>query len=163
MKETLDYNMVNVKENIVEILRNLGISYEKIVHEPVFTMEEAEKACGHTPSEGVKTLLLASGKGELYLAVLRGDNRLDFKKIKEVLKTKKISLADSEEVHKIGVTEGALTPFGYGVKIPVLLDSSIFEEKSSYINPGVNTETFKLKSEDLSKAITHWATKVYAI
>lgn len=157
MTEHSPKNMETVKANIENILKKLNIRYESIQHAAVFTMEEAERACNHTPQEGVKTLLVKSDGGELSLAVLRGDHRLDFQKAKDLIKARKVRMADSQDLEKIGVSEGALTPFGYQVPLQVLLDNSISETQYSYINPGVNTETFKLKSKNLIKAIKLWA------
>jgi len=155
--------MEEVKNKVVEILKDLNIKYERIVHGSVYTMDEAEKACGHTQEEGVKTLLLKSENNDLYLAVLRGDHRLDFKKVIGLIGVKGIKMADIKDLEYLGVKQGALVPFGYQKHLPVLLDLSIAQTKFSYINPGVNTETFKLESKDLIEAVTSWSSSIIAL
>ena len=166
LTKLISYNMVemeqtktSVKENIVSLFSELNIKFEEIHHRPVFTMEEAEAECGHRTEEGIKTLALKY-EGGLALAVLRADHRLDFKAAASVLNIKKVKMASSEDLKTINVETGGLAPFGYLTKLDVLYDYSINSENTVYINPGVNNITFKLRSEDLAKAVNYWAKTV---
>jgi Ala-tRNA(Pro) deacylase len=155
--------MGKVEKKILELLRKQNISFQEIKHDPVFTMEQAEEVCKHKTEEGVKTLLIRGENGVLALAVLRGDHRLDFGAARKSLKSKRISFGDETDLGEIGVSTGGLSPFGYDQSLPVILDRTIAETDFSYINPGDNTKTIKLRSGDLVSAIRFWAKEIFDI
>jgi Ala-tRNA(Pro) deacylase len=146
---------------VTQILHDLGIQYTRTMHEPVHTMEQADKVSGNKPGEGVKSLLVRtySSKHEYSFAVVawRGDRRVDWKSLADGLQVKKVSLASEEEVvETLGITIGAVTPFGYENRLPVVFDTAILENSASYINSGKSEQTIQLHPADLLRAIDQW-------
>ena len=57
------------------LLKMLGISYEEIEHEAVYTIEQAQRIKRMTDGAGCKNLFLTDRKGGYILAVLQEDKR----------------------------------------------------------------------------------------
>lgn len=153
--------VIETKQNVIQVLEKLGINYKLTHHEPVFTMEQASKICGHRPEEGIKTLLakIYKTKKDKYfvLVVWRGEQKVDLARLSELLNAKEAKLASKEEVFEcLGIEVGSLTPFGYSKKLPVVFNKSILENKRVFINPGRHDETIEMSSQDLTKAILYW-------
>ncbi len=152
---------MNVQESVVGILQRENIHFEVFHHEPVYTMEQAALVSGHKPEEGIKTLLIRTYKTksayDFALVVWRGDRQVNWSRVSDGLRIKKVSMASEEEVEQIlGIKIGALTPFGYIQKLPVIFDKAILENITAYINPGRHDETLQLASGDLFTAIHSW-------
>ena len=152
---------MNVQEFVEDILHREKIRFEVFHHEPVYTMEQAALVCGHRPEEGVKTLMIRTYKTksqyDFALVVWRGDRQVNWNHIATELNVKKVSMASEDEVEQtLGIKIGALTPFGYTQKLPVIFDKAILENTTAYINPGRHDETLQLASGDLFAAIHSW-------
>ena len=145
-------------DKIVDLLKSNEGQYSEIVHEAVYTSEEAAKVRGVSASCGVKSLVLKAKTG-FVLAILPGDKKLDSKKFKKLPGIKDFRFATPEEVREImGCEIGACYPFsrfsreaGFGsiAKLPMYADKSLSESVEIYFNPGVHTKTIKMAWEDL--------------
>ncbi len=143
-----------VFQTIVHKLSSANISYTILEHEPVYTLEQARKACGNLPEQNVKVLFAKAYKSkenfDYFLIVWAGNKQVDFQQIAASLGVKKVRLASPEEVQtELGIEIGALSPFGYESRYPIVFDRSLLEQRDLFINPGVHDKTIKLESKDL--------------
>ena len=92
----------------------------------VESVESASRASGYPPDRILKTLIV-KGDGEYYAVIIRGDRRLNLKKLAERLGLKDVRLARPGEIRKLlGVGPGEVSPLMEGIsKLHVLVDSSI--------------------------------------
>src|SRR4051812_49337928 len=113
----------NPYQEITSLLKNSSISFEEIHHEPVRTSEEAAAVRGLSMSEGAKSLLLKCD-GNLTLAIIPSNRKLDSKKVKKLLKVKDIRFATPEEVkEQMGCEVGACYPFGQIAGVKTIVDT----------------------------------------
>lgn len=143
--------MSNPYEEIVKLLRSKAVHFEELLHEPVYTSEQAAAVRGLQMHAGAKSLLLKAGD-EFVLAVLPGDRKLDSKKLREYLGVKELRFAKPEEVKEVmGCEIGACYPFGEIAGVRMIVDPSLSENEIISFNPGVHNKSIKIGWEDYSK------------
>lgn len=140
-------------QNILAYLTQKGIYFELFQHEPVFTSEKASEVVNHAEAEGTKSLALKTNEG-FAIATVSGKERLDFKRIKQLLGVKTLKMCDAESLEKeLGTEIGGLAPFGYDSGIKLMVSRTLFSQKNIYINPGRNDVTIRLKGEDFASVM----------
>src|SRR3989338_4806987 len=132
-----------------EELKKLGIRHEILEHPPLVKVEEVQKYLRSTIREAGATILM-NADGQYIAIVRRGDCKLNFNKIKKILKISNLRVATDDEFKNI-----TKVPIGaaqlYYSQIPTLIDSKIFELE--YVNAGSGSlsYTFRYKTSDLKK------------
>lgn len=130
---------------IEAILTSQNVWFERFVHAPVITSEDAAAlrvSDGYTMSEGAKSLIVSAvsrGGGQHFvMIVVPGDRRFDRKKLKEATGYHDIRFATAEEVAAItgGVVRGGVPPWGNLFSIPVLVDRALYEKEKLIFNAG---------------------------
>jgi len=143
--------------NIYQVLDDLKIKYTKYIHQPVYTIAEAERYCSHIPGGKSKNLLLRNRKGNKhYLVVVRSDKKLDLEKLQDFLQESNLSFASEERLMKcLGLTPGSVSPFGLvndlEKEVQVVIDSDLLGYDELQYHPNINTETLVLSVEDFKK------------
>lgn len=140
-----------------EKLKSLSISYEEIEHEPVKTVEEANKVCEKIDGVGCKNLFLKSKENRYYLVLLEGKKRADLQKIASLVSTKKVIFASDGELKDIlNVEPGSVTPMAilYDKKkqVTILIDEDLVGKKL-LVHPNQNTKTMSISFSDLVRWI----------
>jgi Ala-tRNA(Pro) deacylase len=116
----------SVTDTIRNLLKQHGVSFHEVQHEPTLTSEESAKARGEDLRTGAKAIVLKTDD-EFQLFVLAADSKLDSAAIKRHLGVKKLRFATSEELFGItGLVPGSVPPFGAPV-LPLRLyaDSAV--------------------------------------
>lgn len=124
-------------------------------HAPVLTSEEASKTRGDQLREGIKALLFTNGVNEWVIVDLPADQKVDKKKVAEVMgwSKGKIRMATSEEVlEKTGCEIGAVPPFAHKEKIQILVDVGIYQNQKSAFNIGLRTQSVKIPTAEMKIA-----------
>ena len=86
--------------NIYEIIEKLNIKYEEIVHDAVYTMEEAMKIKKSLEGIECKNLFLKS-KDNYFLLVIEGTKKANLKEIEKKFNIKRLTFASEEELMSI--------------------------------------------------------------
>lgn len=148
-------------QEVYDYLEKNKIPYERIDHEPVYTMEEMD-AYGITAKGTIcKNLFLRDAKGKRhFLVVLGKDKKADLKYIRQQLGTTALSFASDERLSKyLGLTKGAVSPMGLihdaDAQVEVVIDKDFMFEKHFGCHPNENTATIILDFKDLKKVITN--------
>jgi Ala-tRNA(Pro) deacylase len=130
---------------VTSLLERLRIPYRLVEHPPVFTVAESME---HLDKEvPVKNLLLVEkGNGRKLLVIMSGVQRLDTKRLAELVGCRKLSFADSELLMAtLGVTPGAVSLFGIlhpgSAGVEVVLDEDLLRAPELGFHPGENTAT----------------------
>ena len=145
--------MINPFESIIKLLESQNVPYRVIEHKAVFTSEDAACVRGLSVSEGAKSLLLKTDD-HFVLIVMPGDRRLDSKKLKNVLGSKKLRFATPEEVREIMSCEiGACYPFGNILGLRTLVDTSFVMSEFICASPGKHTASVRLKWADYQRVV----------
>jgi Ala-tRNA(Pro) deacylase len=140
---------MTVHEKIIDLLDKNNVEYEVIEHEPVFTSADAAKIRDTNVSMGAKALVLMADKKPV-LAVVPGNERLDFKKFKKEYGVKDLRMAKPEEVFEITTLEiGSIPPVGKAMDLKSYYDESFLEKDVVAFNAGSHTISIKMKAKDL--------------
>lgn len=152
--------MITEKEkDLFSILTKLGIDYKRYEHEPVYTVEEANKISGNIPGAHVKNLFVCSRKDlNYYLIILPDEKKADLKKISKEIDDKGLHLASEESLLKyLNIKPGNVGPFSliYDKEkaVTVLIDRSLKGECPDGLgfHPNTNTATIVVSETNFNK------------
>lgn len=142
---------MSVLEKIRKLLDTAGVDYELLEHEPVFTSKEASNIRDEDISNGAKSLVLI-GDGSPLLVVVPGDDKVDFRKVKNHLNISNLRMATPEEVNNITTIKvGAIPPVGKAIGINSYYDNSFLFKDEVAFNAGHHEVSIIMSSEDLIK------------
>lgn len=144
-----------VTEQIEELLRARGVWYERFIHEPVRTSEEAAKMRPeYLLKQGTKSLVIrAKRPGEekrFIMVIVPGDKKFDRKKLKKETTYDDARFATPEEVGGLtgGILPGGVPPFGNLFGFPVFLDRAVLENEKIIFNAGDRRVSIAMQSAD---------------
>jgi Ala-tRNA(Pro) deacylase len=134
-------------------LRDEGIPFREVEHQPTFTSEESAKARGEDLKVGAKALLVRFDD-QFGNFVLPADRQLDSGMVKRQLNVKRLRFATPDELLQLtGLVPGSLPPFGRPiVPFELFADSSL----------GVDSDRLAFNAGSLTVSIvmsvTDWET-----
>ena len=129
-------------------LREQGIVFSVLRHEPVFTSEQAAAVRGTPLASGAKALVLKAGDG-FFLAVLPADRKLDSKKARDALGVKSMRFATKDEVQQLtGLQPGSIPPFGSLFELKTCCDPALGDNSSINFNAGDHSISIQMSYAD---------------
>ncbi len=139
------------RNQILVFLKKSGISFEHLVHAPVFTSKQAAKVRGVSLKQDVKAMVLSSNSKELFLFCLSADRKIDFKKAARVAGVGRLFLASPADVFRVtGCEIGSVSPFSGTISnLKTFFDRQILENETIEFNIGLHTDSVRMKSADL--------------
>lgn len=141
---------------VYEVLKELNIDYEKLEHEPVYTVEEAQNIEGKIQGVGCKNLFMKNKHDKYYLYMLKEDKKADLKNVAKILECGRLKFASEEELYELlKLKRGSVTPLGIindDSKVTIILDKEL-QDQRLLVHPNVNTATISILYEDLLKVI----------
>src|SRR5437588_12948687 len=127
---------MSVFERIGSLLRERGVSFTVLRHEPVFTSEQAAAVRGTPLSSGAKALVMKAGE-KFVMLVLPADRKLDSRKARSALGVKALRFASKEEVESLtGLQPGSIPPFGSLFGLPTYCDPPLGANPALNFNAG---------------------------
>jgi len=97
------------------------------------TVEDAARELGTDVTHIAKTLLTHLADGRFVVAILRGDTRLDRRKLCRAAQAKAMTLAKADEVLEMtGYPVGGVPPFPLKADLAVFIDSHVLEVDTVY-------------------------------
>lgn len=154
--------------DLYTILSDLGIAYEEVEHDPVYTVEQAQSIKSKISGIGCKNLFLTDHRRTKYLLVILEESKqADLKQIAIVAETSRLSFASNEELHEIlRLSPGSVSPFGIiydkSNRVTLLIDADLRGKKLLF-HPNINTKTLAISFDDIIRFIesTSHAYKVF--
>jgi Ala-tRNA(Pro) deacylase len=141
-----------VTQKIIDYLQSKDIPFEKLTHEPVTTSDAAAGARASSLSQGAKALIVKADD-KYYHLIISAAERVDNKKLRQILQTRRVRFANSEELLELtGCQPGAVPPFGNLFGLPVFMDDALLSEDTVYFNCGSHTVSLRMSREDLAQA-----------
>ena len=140
-----------MSSSLTRALDDAGIEYELLSHTHTETAAGEAAALGLSPSEVAKTLVLTTPAGNLR-AVLAASDRLDLRKVRDVLGSgKHVELAREEDMARDypEFELGAVPPLGGSRRDPVLIDRRLAEWNSLVLEAGSHEQSIRLQTADL--------------
>lgn len=144
-------------QTISHYLSSLDIAFERLEHEPFFTVEETLGAYAQMGIPENKSLFVRDEKKRrLFLVVIAGEKRADLKNLAQAFGEKRLSFCSPQTLEeKLCTSPGSVSPFGLAMpeaaKIEVLFDLDLLSSEHIGFHPNLNTETWKLKTQDFKK------------
>jgi Ala-tRNA(Pro) deacylase len=131
-------------------LTDMGINNEIVEHPSLKTPPEVQEYLGLTLADGLSTMLMKAGD-EFIAVVRRCDTRLDSKKLKKLVGTSKLRMANLEEFSELtnGLPLGTARVFTPNLK--TYLDESLFEKEHLTSGSGSFTCSVRVRCADLEK------------
>ena len=142
-------------EELLSKLDALGIQYETVSHEPVFTVEESQALCSDLPGIHIKNLFLRDKKKNLFLVTVQEDTQVDLKALrKQIGASGNLSFGNAGLLMEVlGVIPGAVTPLAVfndaDARVKVVLDKDIMSAELLQAHPLRNDRTTAMKPDDL--------------
>ena len=134
-------------------LEELGLEYRliKLKRRAVSVQDVIDNADDDIdPAEICKTILVKDRAGRMYAVLLRGCDRIDFKKLRKVLG--KLSVASREDCGRVaGVEPGAICPLT--LNIPVYVDEKVLRLESINFGSGNHLYGIEVRINDLAKML----------
>ncbi len=145
--------MASVYDAIIGLLRQHQIPYKEFDHEPILNYDDAEKQKQKFQWSGTesKNVFMKGDDSTYYVFVTFQGQRVDFKKLKELLGVK-LSIASEDDVRAVAqCVPGCVAPFGFSSDITILLDPTLFTHTDYLFSPGVTTKTIQTNVQELKK------------
>ena len=144
-----------LETKIYDTLDELGITYERAVHDHADTIEEClevEKVLG---AEICKNLLVCNAQKTLYIFVMMpGGKKFLTKLLSKQLGTARLSFASPDALREIlGVGPGSVSVLelvNEGAKdVRLVIDEDLLTQDHIGCHPGLNNATLRLKTSDI--------------
>ena len=141
-----------ISSRLKTFLAKQKITYTSHKHPTAYTAQEIAAAQHVSGKQLAKCVLVKTDKGHA-LAVLPAIELVDFAKLKNVLRVKKLSLASEPDIQRLfpDVDVGAMSPFGNLYNIPTVVDKALTEAEEIVCNAGSHTQTVTLRYRDFEK------------
>ena len=141
---------------VYDLLDKLGISFERVDHEPAETME----ACLAVdevlaPAVICKNLFLCNTqKTNFYLLMIRDDKKFKTKEISKQINSARLSFAPYEFMEQfLDITPGSVSVMGLmndtENKVKLLVDEDVINSEYVGCHPCINTSSMRLKTKDV--------------
>ena len=155
-------NLARLYQNNLGLLRDSGVEYQEVKHEPVLTYEQAAQVRTQFNLTGVesKSLFLKLKDGRYCMFVSIQGKRFDSKRLKQLLGSKPSICTDEELIEKTGCVPKAACPFGHASEITLIVDVEIFEQDRYIYSPGPPGRTIEVAAEDVRRVLAHCPNEV---
>ena len=140
---------------LLAYLDDLGITYTRHGHPPLFTVEDSRQMRGAIPGAHTKNLFMLDRQKAPWLATCREDRKIRIKDLERAVGAKGLSFGKPEALLEVlGVTPGAVTAFGLfndrdTHRVRFLLDRQMIEEEPINMHPLHNEATLAVSRDGL--------------
>jgi len=137
-----------------EFLKKNSINYKSLTHSEAFTAQEIAAAM-HVHGREVLKSVMIKADGRFVMAVLPASSRVDFKKLKDVLKDNDLRLASETEFKSLfpDCEPGAEPPFGNLYNVETVVDRSVTEDEHIFFNAGNHYEAMEMDYKDFENLV----------
>ncbi|MGO2084055.1 YbaK/EbsC family protein [Vagococcus sp.] len=149
--------------NLADTFKSAGIYFELYDHRAIYTNEDAviiKEEQGFVGTE-TKSLFLKNKKDDHFIFFTFTTKSTDFKKIKQLV-GQRLSVVKPEEMEALtGQKPGAVSPFGYEEKVPMIIDAELLLQEKLVFAPGRPDQTMVVLVKDLSKIVELLSIETY--
>ncbi|MDU6266593.1 MAG: prolyl-tRNA synthetase associated domain-containing protein [Anaerocolumna aminovalerica] len=142
---------------VYDLLDELGISYQRVDHEALATMDACQEVDRLLEVNMCKNLFLSNEqKTKFYLLLMPGDKKFKTKDLSKQIGSARLSFGSYEDMEKyLDITPGSVSIMGVmndkDNQVQLLLDEDITKEEYLACHPCINTSSIKIKMEDVLK------------
>jgi prolyl-tRNA editing enzyme YbaK/EbsC (Cys-tRNA(Pro) deacylase) len=137
-------------QHLDDVLKNAGADYSILMDDSSLkTALSGAQQHGITLQEPAPTLILKV-KDSYIAVIISGNTRISFKKLKQILNVKDVSMADPQTIFELtGAKIGEVSLIN--AELPTLIDVQVLQNKSCYGGCGVPNVTLRINPQDLVK------------
>ena len=151
-----DKSIADNRADLFAFFDQHNIAHETMDHPAFFTVEEGRDFKQQMPGGHSKNLFVKDKKGNLTLAVVHADTRVDLVALGKTLGAKgRFSFAKAELMEQVlGVTPGSVTPFALindsdNAIAHVVIDEAFMTFEKVWFHPLQNTASTAISPQDL--------------
>ncbi|MBP3305006.1 MAG: prolyl-tRNA synthetase associated domain-containing protein [Oscillospiraceae bacterium] len=147
------------EHRVYDFLDSLGISYQRIDHEPAMTMEACAAIDAALQATICKNLLLCNRQNTaFYLLMMVGDKHFKTSELSKQIGSSRLSFAGPEYMERfLDITPGSLSVLGLmndrEHHVALLIDEDVLKEEYFGCHPCINTSSLRLRTRDLIETI----------
>jgi Cys-tRNA(Pro)/Cys-tRNA(Cys) deacylase len=142
----------------VRELQRLGVSFRLHAYDfsglEASIALEAAAAMGAAPARVLKTLMAVVDDRTLVVTLVPADRDLNLKALASAMGGKRAAMADLTRAERVsGYVKGGISPFGQRQRSPAVVDRSVLEHQSVFVNGGRRGLEIELTPQDLIAAL----------
>jgi Ala-tRNA(Pro) deacylase len=143
-----------ISKKIKEYLEEEQVKYEIAEHPLAYTATEIAGS-QHVPGKQMVKSVIVKSNGNFIMCVLPAIHLVDFEKLKKVIGTTKLKLADEEDIETLfpDYEVGAEPPFGHLYGLKVYSEKILEEDNEIVFNAGTHTDVVKIKYADFKRLV----------
>ena len=144
---------------VYDLLDSLGVTYQRIDHEPAMTMEACAEIDRVLDATICKNLLLCNRQcTSFYLLMLPGEKSFKTSTFSKTIGSSRLSFADPQYMEEfLDITPGSVSVMGLmndkDRRVELIMDEDILKGEYSGFHPCINTSSLRLKTADLMEKI----------
>ena len=138
-----------------DLLDKLGISFQRLDHDPLPTIEACREVDEILDIDICKNLFLCNAKKtDFYLLLLPGKKKFRTAVLSKQIGSSRLSFADPDYMNQfLNITPGSVSVLGLmndtENKVQLLIDKEVLTSEYFGCHPCINTSSLKLKTTDL--------------
>lgn len=145
---------MNKTEKIFQTLDTLGITFEKLEHQPIMTMHDGEHIARQFGITACKSLLMCNRQKRFFMILLPESKKLSASNVASQLNSTHLSFASPYDMERLlCASPGSVSILGllFDTKhqIQPVIDHEILSQPYIGCHPCVNTCSLKIKTEDI--------------
>ena len=158
---------------VYEFLKELEISYQRLDHEAMATIEDCQDVDRLLGIHMCKNLFLCnSQKTNFYLLMMPGEKKFKTKELSSQIGSARLSFASEEFMEEyLHISPGAVSIMGLmndkENHVRLLIDEDVLKDEYIGCHPCVNTASLRLKTQDVTEkflpAVGHEFTVVHLV
>lgn len=144
---------------VYDLLDSLGVTYQRIDHEPAMTMEACAEIDRVLDATICKNLLLCNRQcTSFYLLMLPGEKSFKTSTFSKTIGSSRLSFADPQYMEEfLDITPGSVSVMGLmndkDHRVELIMDEDILKGEYIGFHPCINTSSLRLKTDDLMEKI----------
>lgn len=140
--------------HLIEYLTDNEVDFKLVDHPSAFAAQDVAFKSGVPGRVFAKTVMIKLD-GQMAMAVLPADSRVDFHLLKEAAGAQTIALCLESEFEKIfpDCELGAMPPFGHLYGMPVFVSGSLIRAETISFNAGTHTEVVTMPFGDFERLV----------
>jgi Ala-tRNA(Pro) deacylase len=145
---------MSIPKHISEFLDSQRVWYQHFTHSLAYTAQGIAHA-QHISGKHLAKVVMVMAGGNLIMAVVPGNHRVDLQRLGEILNADSIRLAAEDEFKDIfpDCELGAMPPLGNLYKLDVWVDASLNSHPHMLFNAGSHSETILMSIADFDRLV----------
>jgi len=142
---------MGVPARLIDFLNRSKVRYEVLHHPEAFTAQELA-AIEHVKGRSHAKVVMVKAEGEVLMAVLPADHRVDLEKLDKAT-GRKTALATEAEFKVLfpDCAVGTMPPFGELYGVPVYLDASLTDAERIVFEAGTHSDAIRMRYADYAR------------